>query len=131
MVHVDNNLCTGCGICLDACTRGAISLTDSAAHIDQSLCNSCGRCIDLCLTGAIIPSENGSGPPPEGTPAPLEKPLLSAAGVPSPSAPGACRATRDARGCRGGKGRGRGRGFGGGQGSGAGRGRPGGSRAGR
>ena len=57
MIYVDKGLCTGCGICLPACDRGALSLNGNAAAIDESLCASCGRCIDTCLTGAIISME--------------------------------------------------------------------------
>ena len=57
MVYVDEYLCTGCGICVDACNRGAISLRGNAAVIDETLCTSCGRCVDVCLTGAIISVE--------------------------------------------------------------------------
>ncbi len=57
MMYVDENLCTGCGICLEACTQGAISLDDSRAIIDPSLCTDCGRCAALCLTRAIGSAE--------------------------------------------------------------------------
>ena len=57
MVYVDDSLCTGCGICVEACNRGAISLQGNAAVIDETLCTSCGRCVDVCPTGAIISVE--------------------------------------------------------------------------
>lgn len=65
MVYVDENLCTGCGICIDACNQGAISLQGNAAVIDEARCTSCGTCIDVCMTGAIISVE-----PVESTPEP-------------------------------------------------------------
>jgi NAD-dependent dihydropyrimidine dehydrogenase PreA subunit len=64
MIYVDDNLCTGCRICVDACKQGALSIDGLTALIDETLCTSCGRCIDLCLTGAIILVETISECPP-------------------------------------------------------------------
>ena len=54
MVYVDENLCTGCGVCIDSCNREAITMRGDTAFIDENLCTSCGRCVDACLTSAII-----------------------------------------------------------------------------
>lgn len=54
MIYVDENLCSGCGVCVDTCRQGALTLRGNTASIDQDLCTSCGRCVDVCLTGAII-----------------------------------------------------------------------------
>ena len=51
--YIDENLCTGCGICLDACPQGAISLEGFTARIDPELCTDCARCVDVCVTEAI------------------------------------------------------------------------------
>lgn len=53
VMYIDEILCTGCGICLEACVQGAISLRDCRAVIDPYLCVECGRCAELCLTRAI------------------------------------------------------------------------------
>ena len=63
MIYVDSELCTGCGVCLPACNRGALSLNGNAVVIDESLCTSCERCIEVCLTGAIISMEVVPQPP--------------------------------------------------------------------
>jgi len=63
MIYVDEQLCTGCGVCVASCQSDAISLTDHSAVIDQERCISCGRCADVCLTGAIITMEVPPDPP--------------------------------------------------------------------
>jgi len=83
MVFIDRSLCTGCGICVDACPTEAISLTDSAAVIDKALCTSCGRCLDICLTGAIIRGEDDSVRPLAGAPAGYRGARPSGAGAPA------------------------------------------------
>lgn len=58
MMYVDDNLCTGCGLCFEACTQGAISIIDDRrAVVDADLCNGCGNCVAVCLTQAIAPIE--------------------------------------------------------------------------
>ena len=63
MIYVDKDLCTGCGICVATCNRGALSLSGNAAVIDETLCTSCGCCLETCLTGAIISMEVTPQPP--------------------------------------------------------------------
>ena len=57
VAHVDERLCTGCGLCDEQCHFGAIGshLHDgrSHAHIDPRACFGCGLCRNACSTGAI------------------------------------------------------------------------------
>jgi ferredoxin len=59
MVKVQEALCTGCGLCLNYCTVGAISLIDHKAIVDQDLCVECQVCIrsNVCSTKALIASQ--------------------------------------------------------------------------
>jgi pyruvate formate lyase activating enzyme len=42
--------CKGCGACMKACQRGAITLTGKTGrNIDRGRCNSCLLCVDSCL----------------------------------------------------------------------------------
>jgi len=45
--------CIGCGICLDFCNRGAITL-DNVAIIDLEKCTGCGTCVDTCPNEALV-----------------------------------------------------------------------------
>lgn len=44
--------CAGCGLCIQACRRGAISRVDDRCSTDVSKCVFCGACVDACPTGA-------------------------------------------------------------------------------
>jgi Fe-S-cluster-containing hydrogenase component 2 len=57
MYSVDVSVCTGCGVCVDYCATGAISVDDEVAAIDQARCNSCGLCGGACPQGAIYKIE--------------------------------------------------------------------------
>lgn len=57
IMYVDESLCTGCGLCLDACKQGALSLRGNTAMVDAELCTSCNRCAAVCITGALRSAE--------------------------------------------------------------------------
>lgn len=55
---VDQQKCTGCGICYNffACPA-IVSGDDKKAHIDPDLCVGCGACVPVCPFKAIAPSK--------------------------------------------------------------------------
>lgn len=57
MILIDEERCTACGVCLEACPRGAIALGESGANIDQDLCAGCAVCMTACPQGAIYEVE--------------------------------------------------------------------------
>jgi len=53
--EIDADRCTGCGLCVKACTTEAIIGEKKVVHvIDQSQCIQCGSCYDACNLGAIL-----------------------------------------------------------------------------
>jgi pyruvate formate lyase activating enzyme len=48
------NLCAGCGKCLEACANNAIRCTEGEHRIDYSRCEACGHCKDQCYYGALV-----------------------------------------------------------------------------
>jgi ferredoxin len=51
--RVDADGCTGCGLCVESCPFGALSLDDDAAVVDDKVCMGCGVCIARCPRGAL------------------------------------------------------------------------------
>ncbi len=45
---VDAEKCTGCGICVDRCQVGAMSMNDGDAVVDLERCIGCGLCVTGC-----------------------------------------------------------------------------------
>lgn len=53
MIRVNRALCAGCGLCVDECSAGAISLSGGIALVAPALCDNCGACVEICPVGAL------------------------------------------------------------------------------
>jgi ferredoxin len=54
MPWINEDLCVGCGVCVDDCPVDAIELKDDQkAFINEDECIRCGRCHDVCPQEAV------------------------------------------------------------------------------
>ncbi len=57
IAHIDNELCTWCGACAEACCFDAIKMekhgNKDIAVINNSVCKGCGMCLPVCPTDAV------------------------------------------------------------------------------
>lgn len=54
IIRIDEDKCTGCGICAEACHEGAIDIVDGKAKLmREHYCDGLGDCLPACPTGAI------------------------------------------------------------------------------
>ncbi len=64
VIQVNQELCSGCGTCVEACSVGAIQMMGQRAVINEALCTQCEACINVCPNGAIatlsIPARSAS-----------------------------------------------------------------------
>ena len=54
IIHIDEEKCSGCGLCADACHEGAIEMVDGKAKlVRENFCDGFGDCLPACPAGAI------------------------------------------------------------------------------
>lgn len=54
IIHIDEEKCDGCGLCVPGCAEGAIRIIDGKARlIGEHLCDGLGACLGDCPRGAI------------------------------------------------------------------------------
>ena len=53
MPWVAEDMCIGCGICVEECPVDAIVMENEVAAIDMSDCIHCGKCHDVCDQEAV------------------------------------------------------------------------------
>lgn len=52
-VFVVKKICNGCGMCVEACPNGALSVQLKVAVVDPEKCEDCEECVFACPVGAI------------------------------------------------------------------------------
>jgi ferredoxin len=54
MIRFDDSKCTGCGVCVKACPRGALRMREKKAYcVSYETCMECGACMLNCEFGAV------------------------------------------------------------------------------
>ncbi len=54
IIHIDEEKCTGCGACAEACHEGAIGMVDGKARLlREDYCDGLGDCLPACPADAI------------------------------------------------------------------------------
>ena len=53
VIHINEELCSGCGLCASACKEGAIAMVNGKARlIRDDYCDGLGDCLPACPTGS-------------------------------------------------------------------------------
>jgi len=65
--EVDENLCTGCSVCINRCQFQALEIKNEICRVNKTNCFGCGLCVSTCSANAIYlikkPAEEIEPPP--------------------------------------------------------------------
>jgi len=53
MPWINKEMCVACGICVEECPAGAISISEAVAVINDDECIRCGHCHEVCPQEAV------------------------------------------------------------------------------
>lgn len=54
IIHIDEEKCNGCGLCIPSCAEGALQIIDGKARlVSDKLCDGLGACLKECPQGAL------------------------------------------------------------------------------
>ncbi len=63
IININEKKCTGCGLCIPNCPKGAIQIIDNKARlISDELCEGLGECIGYCPEDAMQIEEREAEP---------------------------------------------------------------------
>jgi ferredoxin len=63
IIEIDQERCTGCGLCIPNCPEGALRVIDGKARLVSDLfCDGLGACIGYCPEGAITVTQREAAP---------------------------------------------------------------------
>ncbi|MDP8225154.1 MAG: 4Fe-4S binding protein [Candidatus Lernaella stagnicola] len=58
IIHIDEEKCDGCGLCVPACEEGALAVVDGKARlVKETYCDGLGECLGECPRGALTVEE--------------------------------------------------------------------------